>query len=76
MPTSTLSSKSQIVVPAEVRRKMGIKPGDRLTVEIEGDHIVIRKAPKTSVEALSEFRSKRWKGFAKELRQARDEWDR
>jgi len=33
----------QITIPAEVRRRLGIKVGDRV-VEVEGDKIVIRKA--------------------------------
>ena len=53
MPTATLSSKSQLVLPAEIRRKLGIHPGDRLVVELEGDHAVIRKAPCSDVDALA-----------------------
>jgi len=34
----------QITIPAEVRRRLGIKAGDRVVVEVEGDRIVIRKA--------------------------------
>jgi AbrB family looped-hinge helix DNA binding protein len=34
----------QVTIPAEVRRRLGIKVGDRLVVEVEGDRIVIRKA--------------------------------
>ena len=34
----------QITIPAEVRRRLGIKVGDRVVVEVEGDRIVIRKA--------------------------------
>ena len=30
MSTATLSSKSQVVLPAEVRRRLGLRPGDRL----------------------------------------------
>jgi AbrB family looped-hinge helix DNA binding protein len=33
----------QITIPAEVRRRLGIKAGDQV-VEVEGDRIVIRKA--------------------------------
>ena len=32
----------QITIPAEVRRRLGIKAGDQV-VEVEGDRIVIRK---------------------------------
>ena len=34
----------QITIPAEVRRRLGIRVGDRVLVEVEGDKIVIRKA--------------------------------
>jgi len=33
----------QITIPADVRRALGIREGDRLLVEVEGDRIVIRK---------------------------------
>jgi AbrB family looped-hinge helix DNA binding protein len=33
----------QITIPAEVRRKLRIKVGDWVMVEVEGDKIVIRK---------------------------------
>lgn len=74
MPIATLSSKSQFVLPAEVRRKLGINPGDRLIVEVQGDRAVIRKAPSSDVQALSAYRSEIWKGYAGELYEARDEW--
>jgi antitoxin PrlF len=34
----------QVTTPAEVRRRLGIKVGGRVVVEVEGDKIVIRKA--------------------------------
>ena len=76
MSTATLSSKSQLVLPAEIRRKLGIRPGDRLIVELEGDHAVIRKAPRSDVEALAAYRSAIWRDYADEVEEARDEWDR
>jgi len=75
MPTATLSSKSQLVLPAEIRRKLGIHPGDQLTVELEGDHAVIRKAPRSDVEALAAYRSNVWRDYANEIQAGRDEWD-
>ena len=75
MPTATLSSKSQLVLPAEIRRKLGIHPGDQLTVELEGDHAVIRKAPHSDVEALAAYRSNVWRGYADEVQAGRDEWN-
>ncbi|MGH2357586.1 MAG: AbrB/MazE/SpoVT family DNA-binding domain-containing protein [Candidatus Limnocylindria bacterium] len=37
-----VSSRHQIVVPAEVRRKLGIKAGDRLAVKVHDRAIVLR----------------------------------
>ncbi|MCB1763524.1 MAG: AbrB/MazE/SpoVT family DNA-binding domain-containing protein [Gammaproteobacteria bacterium] len=76
MATATLSSKSQLVLPAEIRKKLGIQPGDRLIVELEGDHAVVRKAPHSDIAALAAYRSTVWRDYADELQGARDEWDR
>jgi antitoxin ChpS len=37
-----VSSKHQIAVPSEVRRQLGIKAGDRLGVEVNGNVILLR----------------------------------
>ncbi|HBB41129.1 MAG: hypothetical protein COW73_07350 [Nitrospirae bacterium CG18_big_fil_WC_8_21_14_2_50_70_55] len=39
---ATLTSKSQITIPAEVRRRLGIGPGDRVVLEVEGGTAVLR----------------------------------
>jgi len=41
----------RLVLPAEIRWTLGIHPGDRLIVELEGDHAVIRKAPHSDIMA-------------------------
>ena len=38
-----ISSKHQIAVPSEARKRLGLKAGDRLDVEIEGDVIHLRR---------------------------------
>lgn len=38
-----VSSKHQIIVPAQVRRELGIKAGDRLSVEVRGQELVMRQ---------------------------------
>ena len=37
MATAAVTSKGQITIPVEVRKKLGIKPGDRVRF-IEGEH--------------------------------------
>jgi antitoxin PrlF len=42
MSTVTVSDKGQVVIPAAIRRRLGIEPGTRLDFELEGDTIRVR----------------------------------
>ena len=44
MSVATISIKGQLTLPARMRRKLGIQPKDRVTIEQTDDAIVIRKA--------------------------------
>ena len=37
-----ITSKGQITVPHEIRRAMGVKPGDRLVFERDGGQVHVR----------------------------------
>lgn len=76
LPTTTVSSKAQIVLPAEIRRALGIRPGDRLEISVDGERIVLERAPRSDTEALNELGGDLWTGYAEELADARDAWDR
>ena len=39
---TTLSSKGQLVLPAKVRRQLRLAQGERLTIEVRGDTVVLR----------------------------------
>lgn len=39
MPTVTVSHKGQVVIPAEIRRKLGITPGCQLDFSLSG-HVI------------------------------------
>ncbi len=45
MTTATISSKSQITLPVAACRQVGIKPHDRVLVEVRDGAIVISSAP-------------------------------
>jgi antitoxin PrlF len=63
-PSSTISSKGQITVPFEIRRRLGLAEGDRVEFVVEGERTIIRPAQpaKNPFEkyagALPAFRSK------------------
>jgi AbrB family looped-hinge helix DNA binding protein len=51
MPIMKMSAKGQVVLPAEFRKKHGIKPGTYVRLEREGDHIRLTVAGQSLVEA-------------------------
>jgi len=46
-------SKGQIIIPKEVREKLGIKPGGVLSIKVVGDHAEIRPLPDDPIEFLT-----------------------
>ncbi len=46
METLTISRKGQVVIPARLRKKYGLKDGEKLIIEDEGSYIKI--IPKTT----------------------------
>jgi AbrB family looped-hinge helix DNA binding protein len=42
MSTVTVSDKGQVVIPAPIRRRLGIVPGSKLDFELEGDSIRVK----------------------------------
>jgi AbrB family looped-hinge helix DNA binding protein len=49
-----ITSKGQITIPREVRRVLGVRPGDRLL--FEGDRDGVRVRPVRSESAFSKYR--------------------
>lgn len=42
MSISTVSSKGQITLPAEARRAVGIRPHDRVFIDVRAEQIVVQ----------------------------------
>ncbi len=47
------SAKGQVVIPAEIRREIGLKPGQRVYVNLEDRKIVLRPIPEDLVEQMT-----------------------
>ena len=55
MATAAITSKGQITIPSEVRKKLGLKPGDRVSF-VEGEHGEYILKPKAeTAEPKAEF---------------------
>ncbi|MGA3290447.1 MAG: AbrB/MazE/SpoVT family DNA-binding domain-containing protein [Candidatus Bathyarchaeia archaeon] len=48
-----VSSKGQIVIPREVRKKLGVKGGEKLLVLTRNGDILLRKTKEVSIEDIA-----------------------
>ena len=49
---TTVSTKGQLVIPAEMRASLGLKPGTRIAVRLEGSRIILEPVSKKLVAKL------------------------
>jgi antitoxin PrlF len=52
MAIVTITPKGQVMIPAALRKQCGIKPGRKVSIELEGDALLIRPLPEDPVDAL------------------------
>ena len=74
-----LNEKSQIVISKQMRKALGLKPGDQLAAVVEGDKIVLRPKPKNPAGRLRGLGKGTWGDRTKidaYLDKLRDEWER
>ena len=55
LATTRLSSKGQIVIPEEIRTRMGLKPGAQFVVMGEGDVVILKSISSPSMEEFDEL---------------------
>jgi AbrB family looped-hinge helix DNA binding protein len=53
-----ISTKGQIVLPIAVRNALGLKPGMRVNVDIDGKKALITAAPSKKATTLKEIQSR------------------
>ncbi|MDO8465290.1 MAG: AbrB/MazE/SpoVT family DNA-binding domain-containing protein [Gallionella sp.] len=50
---ATLTSKGQTTIPKEIRDKLGMKPGDRMTFTLMSDATVVMRVKNKSITDLA-----------------------
>lgn len=59
MPISTVTSKGQVTIPKKIRDRLGLKAGDKLDFQFEGDgSIRVHPVSKRVSEVFGAFREK------------------
>jgi len=41
MRNSAMTTKGQVTIPRDIRRQLGLKPGDKVSFMIENDHVIL-----------------------------------
>lgn len=49
---STLTSKGQLVIPAELRRRLGMRKGTRVAITEENGHLVLQPITEEFIDSL------------------------
>jgi AbrB family looped-hinge helix DNA binding protein len=63
--------KGQVVIPKEIRERLGIKPGKALSLDLVDDHIEIRPLPDDPIEFLTGMFAEQPGSMASELLEER-----
>ncbi|MBX3028628.1 MAG: AbrB/MazE/SpoVT family DNA-binding domain-containing protein [Chloroflexi bacterium] len=71
-----VSSRHQIAVPSEARKALGIKAGDRLSVEIVGDSMVIKPRQLAGTRLFGKYKGYWGEDPVAWVRALRDELER
>ncbi len=52
MKIATLTTKGQVTIPAEIRARLRIDAGDKISFEPQGDAVVLRVVESVSVQSI------------------------
>lgn len=72
MSTATISAKGQIVIPAKVRKKLGMKAGTKVYLNIEGQNVTLMPIPDDPIQAACGYLAG-GESLSKELEKSRKE---
>jgi antitoxin PrlF len=55
MILSRFTTRARTTIPASVRRALGLKPGDHIAYELDGDRVIMTRAKPGGGEAFAVF---------------------
>jgi len=72
-----LTDKYQITIPAEVRRRLGLKAGDWVYLVVEGERVILKSAPGGWAAASRGLGAELWRqeGGVAAVERERDSWE-
>jgi AbrB family looped-hinge helix DNA binding protein len=73
MPVSHISEKGQILIPRQLRRKLGFKPGGKVQLIEEGGRLVVAPAADDPIAAATGFLTGKFSLTADLQREHREE---
>ena len=73
MSVAQISSKGQILIPRQLRRKLGLKAGGKVQLIEEGGRLVIAPAPDDPIAAATGFLTGKFSLTGELLREHREE---
>jgi AbrB family looped-hinge helix DNA binding protein len=50
MSSSTLSTEGQLVIPAQYRRALNLRPGDKVEVTLEGQRLILERRSRRAAQ--------------------------
>ena len=78
MITVKISKRNQIAVPREVRRRLKLKSGDRVVIDIQGGMAVMLAVPTNYTESLAGLHKEIWQDIDTDayLQRERESWEK
>ena len=73
-----VSSKNQISMPSDARKRLRIKPGDHLLVDMRDGYIILMPEPENYSQHLQGLHSEVWEGVdpREYVTREREAWER
>lgn len=75
--SARVTSKGQITIPVAVRRRLGLRPGDRVHFSLEDDRAVLRAVPESWTEFTRGLGADLWRrvGGVEAVTREREAWE-